>query len=94
MKAKLLSLFIIIASLTKQSQAQIITTVCGNRTCGFSGDGGQAILAELCSPSDVNIDHLGNIYISDNSNNLIRKVNTNGIISTVAGDTTWYKYIF
>ncbi len=65
-----------------------ITTVAGNHAygAGFSGDGGIAIAAELNSPNGVALDVSGNLYIADNNNNLIRKVNTSGIISTVAGN--------
>jgi hypothetical protein len=56
--------------------------------CGYSGDSGQASLAELCEPTDVALDATGNIYISDYSNNRIRKVNAGGIITTIAGNGT------
>jgi len=86
---------IVIASIAKQSsQAQIITTIAGNGygagtgMCGYSGDSGQASLAELCEPTDVALDATGNIYISDYSNNRIRKVNAGGIITTIAGNGT------
>jgi sugar lactone lactonase YvrE len=65
--------------------AGIINTVAGSSTQGFSGDGGQATDAELDTPYSVSVDALGNLYISDSYNNRIRKVNTNGIITTVAG---------
>ena len=57
----------------------------GNGTAGFSGDGGQATDAELYAPGGVCVDAAGNIYIADVANNAIRKVNTAGIISTIAG---------
>lgn len=64
----------------------IITTVAGNGTYGFSGDGGLAISAQLLSPVDVAVDYKGNIYIleGDLSNSRIRKVDSSGIITTVA----------
>ena len=64
----------------------IITTIAGNGTNGFSGDGGAAINAQLNGPNGLAIDALGNIFISDVSNNRIRKIATNGIITTVAGN--------
>lgn len=67
----------------------IITTIAGNGTLGYSGDGGAAISAELGSPIAVAVDALGNIYIADYSESTIRKVNTSGIISTIAGNGTW-----
>jgi sugar lactone lactonase YvrE len=67
----------------------IITTVAGNGTQGFSGDGGVATAAELHSPSGVALDASGNIFIADQFNNRIRKVMVStGIITTVAGDGT------
>ncbi|HTY89217.1 MAG TPA: hypothetical protein VMB80_17350 [Candidatus Acidoferrum sp.] len=63
----------------------IITSVAGNGTIGFSGDGGNASSANLSYPYGVTVDSSGAIYIADTSNNRIRKVDTNGIISTVAG---------
>ena len=65
----------------------IISTVAGNGTSGFSGDGGVATSAKLAYPYGVTIDGLGNLYIADLSNNRIRKVNAStGIISTIAGN--------
>jgi sugar lactone lactonase YvrE len=64
----------------------IITTVAGNGTAAFFGDGGMATNAALWSPSAVAVDAVGNIFVADYSNNRIRKVGLNGIISTVAGN--------
>ena len=64
----------------------IITTVAGNGTAGFSGDGGPATNANLFWPSGVAVDASGNLFIADTYNELIRKVDTNGIITTVAGN--------
>ena len=66
----------------------IISTIAGNGTSGFSGDGGSATAAELSNPIDVAVDSTGNIYIDDFNNQRIRKVNTSGIISTFAGNGT------
>lgn len=63
----------------------IITTVAGSGTAGFGGDGGAATSANLYSPSGVALDAIGNLFIADTSNNRIRKVDTNGNISTIAG---------
>ena len=64
----------------------IITTVAGNGSIGFSGDGGLATAATLNRPSSVCLDRAGNLYIADDINSRIRKVNTSGIITTIAGN--------
>ena len=62
-----------------------ITTVAGGNGGGFSGDGGPATEAQLYYPIDMALDAVGNLYIADFYNHRIRKVDPNGIISTVAG---------
>ncbi|MGF7179359.1 Ig-like domain repeat protein [Tunturiibacter psychrotolerans] len=65
-----------------------ITTIAGNGTSGFTGDGGPASGAVLDSPAGTVIDAAGNIYISDAGNNRVRKVNAvTGEIDTVVGST-------
>ena len=64
----------------------IITTIAGNRTEGYSGDGGPATDAQMKFPYNVAVDVTGNLYIADLHDNRIRKVDTNGIITTVAGN--------
>ena len=66
----------------------IITTVVGTGVLGFSGDGGSALLAQLNAPEGFAIDAAGNMYIADRGNARIRKVDTNGIITTIAGNGT------
>ncbi len=63
-----------------------IATVAGNGTAGYSGDNGLATSAELYDPFEVAIDGPGNLYIADTFNNRVRKVSTNGVITTVAGN--------
>jgi len=63
-----------------------ITTVAGDGTIGFSGDGGPAIFAELSGPLGVAVDSSNNIYIADSDNHRIRKVTAGGTISTLAGN--------
>jgi uncharacterized protein (TIGR03437 family) len=77
----------------KVSANGIISTVAGNGTQGFSGDGGPATSAELNYSSTVAVDASGNLFIADTYNNRIRKVSASGIISTVAGDGT-PSYVF
>src|ERR1035441_4633979 len=66
----------------------IITSVAGNGSANYAGDGGAATNASLNVPANVALDIAGNLYIADNYNNRIRKVATNGIISTLAGNGT------
>lgn len=63
----------------------IINTFAGTALAGFDGDGGPATSAKLNSPRGVTVDAAGNVYIADFSNNRIRKVTTDGIIHTIAG---------
>ncbi len=63
----------------------VITTIAGDGNASFSGDGGPATAAELNLPNDVVVDAAGNIYIADSGNNRIRKIDTSGIMTTVAG---------
>jgi uncharacterized protein (TIGR03437 family) len=64
----------------------IITTVAGNGTSGYSGDGGKATSAGLIAPTGIAVDANGNLYISDL--NRVRMVSATGIISTIAGNGT------
>ena len=65
----------------------IITTFAGNgSTAGYAGDNGSAAAALLNAPLGLSIDDTGNLYIADNQNNVIRKVDTSGIITTIAGN--------
>lgn len=62
-----------------------ISTVAGTGTSGYSGDNEPATMANLQSPQGIAIDSSGNLYIADTGNNVIRKVDTAGLINTVAG---------
>src|SRR5262249_38234355 len=72
----------------KVTPAGIISSVAGNGTLGFSGDGGQATRAALLFPQGLAIDRMGNLFIADVGNNRIRKLTPAGIITTVAGNGT------
>ncbi|OJJ19190.1 hypothetical protein BKI52_20475 [marine bacterium AO1-C] len=65
----------------------IITTIAGNGNSSFAGDGGLATAAQISSPDGVVVDAAGNVYIADNGNARIRKVDaTTGIMSTIMGN--------
>ncbi len=72
----------------KVDASGIITTIAGMGISGSGGDGTAATAATLNFPVGIAIDTTGNLYISDFSANVIRKVNTSGIISTIAGTGT------
>ena len=62
-----------------------ITTMAGTGTSGFSGDGGDAVQAQLNYPNGVAVDSAGNLYIADRNNQRIRKIDSTGTITTMAG---------
>jgi sugar lactone lactonase YvrE len=67
------------------SAGGVITTVAGNGTAGFSGDGGEAMSAQLSGPAAVALDGAGNLYIADAENHRVRRVTPAGTVTTVAG---------
>ncbi len=69
----------------KISTSGIITTFAGNGSAGFSGDGGLATAAKINNATGICLDVAGNMYVADLDNQRIRKINTSGNISTVAG---------
>ena len=70
----------------KVNSSGIISTIAGNNTSGYSGDGGPALSAQLGGPVDARIGFHNDLYIVDYNNNVIRKVDGAGIITTVAGN--------
>ncbi len=73
----------------KVSPSGIITTVAGNGTSGYSGDGGPATSAQMSDLAGIAVDGAGNLFIGDNGNHRVRKVSPTGIITTVAGNGTF-----
>ena len=61
------------------------TVYAGTGAAGYSGDGGDAVSANISNPTDVSVDASGNVYVVDRMNHRIRKVDLNGTITTVAG---------
>ena len=70
----------------KVSSSGVITTVAGNGSPDYSGDGGPATSAGIRGPAALAVDSAGNLFIADLGNNRIRKVTPAGIITTVAGN--------
>lgn len=64
----------------------VISTVAGNGQCGYSGDGLDARSAALNRPGGVTVDDNFNIYTNDYGNNVIRRIDAQGIITTIAGN--------
>ena len=69
----------------KVDTSGLITTVAGTGERGFGGDGGPAAASRLAFPHGVAVDAAGNLYIADTSNHRIRKVDSSGVIRTIAG---------
>ncbi len=80
-----ISIFTIGSSLLTLCSSQIITTIAGDGGTVFAGDGGQATDAEISGGGNVVFDKKGNMYFCDQRHSRIRKVDTAGIITTVAG---------
>jgi uncharacterized protein (TIGR03437 family) len=70
------------------SPGGIIVTVAGSGDCCLSGDGGPAVNTQLRTPFGVSVDASGNLFIADEYDQRVRRVSTDGIISTVAGTGT------
>ncbi len=69
----------------KIDAAGAITTIAGTGERGFSGDGGAATEAQLASPRSIAVDSVGNVYVADEINHRLRKIDTSGVITTFAG---------
>jgi sugar lactone lactonase YvrE len=66
----------------------LVSTLAGNGSPGFAGDGGPASVALLDLPTDIASDNLGNLFVIDFNNHRLRRISPAGIISTLAGDGT------
>lgn len=62
-----------------------ISTIFGTGIPGYSGDGGPAAVAQVVSPQGLALDTRGNLYVSDYAAHVIRKIDLNGMVSTIAG---------
>jgi uncharacterized protein (TIGR03437 family) len=72
-------------NIKKINSAGILTNFAGNGVAGFGGDGADAKLAQLDSPGGIAVDGAGNLYVTDQRNNCLRKINGSGIMTTIAG---------
>ncbi len=70
------------------ASAQHIATIAGTTAAGFSGDNGPATAAQVYGPLGIAVDSAGNIYFADRFNDRLRKINTAGVITTIAGTGT------
>jgi sugar lactone lactonase YvrE len=70
------------------ASGQTVSTVAGNGNAGFGGDGGQAAQAPLNRVAGLIVDPSGNLYLAEELNNRVRKIDTNGVITTLAGTGT------
>jgi RHS repeat-associated protein len=74
------------ATVVRRSPLGAITTIAGTGTPGFSGDNGPATQAQISIPRVLAVDSQGYLYIDDQTNNRIRRVSPDGIITTIAGN--------
>ncbi len=81
-------------AVVREVSGATISTVAGNHTAGYSGDGGSATSAEIFDPVGVAVDAGGNLYFSEQGNAVVRKVtgDTSRIITTIAGDASRISY--
>ena len=71
----------------KVNTSGVISTFAGIANAqGFSGDNGPAVAAQMSNPTAVSFDAAGNLYVTDQFNHRIRKIDTSGTITTVAGN--------
>ncbi len=78
--------------LVREVSGGTISVVAGNGTPAYSEDGIEAVQASLNAPAGIRVDGGGNLYIADSNNSLIRKVNSSGIISTLAGQPNQFGF--
>ncbi len=72
----------------KVNASGVITTVAGNGTAGFAGDGASATAAQFNYPGALALDATGNLFVADYANNRVRKIATDGNVTTIAGTGT------
>ena len=80
----------LLATLPVEAETGVITTVAGKSPPGYSGDGGPARDAQMNEPRMLTFDGAGTMYIVDTFNQVIRRVGTDGVITTLAGHSSGY----
>jgi sugar lactone lactonase YvrE len=70
----------------KVTPSGVITTIAGDNSAGYFGDGASAVSAQLNAPTGLALDGIGDLYIADTGNHVVRMVTPGGTISTVAGN--------
>jgi len=73
----------------KVDTAQNTTTIAGTGTCAYAGDGAAATAASLWFPAGLAIDKSGNIYEAEYGSSVVRKIDSTGKITTIAGTGSW-----
>ena len=68
------------------ARSGVITTIAGSGESGFAGDGGPATQARMNQPYGIVIDRSGSIYVADRLNGRVRRIDSRGVITTLAGD--------
>src|SRR5258708_1900456 len=82
----LVILFFSLAVAAFAQPSQLITTTAGSGIAGYSGDGGPARYTALNHPEIMIFDGAGNMYVSESADNRVRKIDTSGNITTIAGN--------
>ena len=79
-----------LSAASRWAWAADVVTIAGNGGYSYAGDGGQATSASMRWPTGLAIDSIGNVYVSDSTNNVIRKITVlTGIITTHVGMGTY-----
>jgi hypothetical protein len=67
---------------------RMVTTIAGTGVAGYSGDNGPALSAQFNLPTDLALSKAGDLFVADHNNHVVRKIDTAGVVTTVAGTGT------
>ena len=87
MKSIWMFLGVLIFAGVAEAQIGSVSVVAGTGIAGFSGDGGPAAKAQFNFPVGLAVDANGNIYVADQDNYRVRRIDANGVVTTIAGNT-------